>query len=180
MSILVVWVVIPSSSSGARYLRGGQHRLKGTVAEPAQRKPPPHCEDWPASPRASTARPPGTGHSPKRDDFGGHRLRRHPVGACQSKIGCNRDPRSGGRQAPRSDRVTERRESCGRIRGGSQIGSCQGLTYLHAAFVSHEQVGHLQISAGEQRAAGQHRPSGTAPAIPALPQGSQAAAEPRS
>ena len=29
----------------------------------------------------------------------------------------------------------------------------QQLTYLHAAFVSHEQVGHLQISAGEERVA---------------------------
>lgn len=39
---------------------------------------------------------PSTSHSPKRDDFGGHGLWRHPIGACQSKISCNRDLGSGG------------------------------------------------------------------------------------
>lgn len=122
---------------------------------------------------------PGAGHSPERDDFGGHRLWRHPIGACQSKISCNRDSRSRERQAPCSNCVTERRESCRHICGRSQIGSCQGLTYLHTAFVSHEQVGHLQIPVRKQRAAGQHCPSGTASPIPVLPQGSQAATKPQ-
>lgn len=121
---------------------------------------------------------PGTGHSPERDNFGGHRLWRHPIGACQSKISCNRDSRSRERQAPRSNCVTERRESCRHIRGRSQTGSCQGLTYLHTAFVSHEQVGHLQIPVRKQRAAGQHCPSGTSPIL-MLPQGSQAATKPQ-
>lgn len=93
---------------------------------------------------------PGAGHSPERDNFGGHRLWRHPIGACQSKISCNRDSRSRERQASRSNCVTERRESCGHIYGRSQIGSCQGLTYLHTAFISHEQVGHLQIPVRKQ------------------------------
>lgn len=81
MSMLVLWVVMPSSSSGARYLRRGH-----LVALPA-----------PARPAGRTR--PGTSHSPQSHHFGGHGLGGHPVGACQAKIGCNRGAQSGGSPA---------------------------------------------------------------------------------
>jgi len=55
------------------------------------------CEGSPRRIAPSQRSPP----SPERDDFGGHRLRRHPVGARQSKVGCDRDSRSGERKTPR-------------------------------------------------------------------------------
>lgn len=85
MSMLVVCVVIPSSSSGARYLRGGRRRLEGTARGLACVAPSRHEAQ----------------HSPESDDFGGHGLGRHPVGAGQAEIGCNKSRGEAGGAAPR-------------------------------------------------------------------------------
>lgn len=91
MSMLVVWVVIPSSSSGARYLHRGH-----SVAELAQT-----CPTGRTQPSTSTS------HSPQSHHFGGHGLRGHPIGACQAKISCNREPQSRGSPALSSSHGTE-------------------------------------------------------------------------
>lgn len=49
------------------------------------------------------------------------------------------------RRTVSSSRVTGRSERCGHSHH-----SCRGLTDLHTALVSHEQVGHLQIPGGER------------------------------
>lgn len=79
--MLVVWVVIPSSSSGARYLHRGH-----LVAEPARARPAGRTH-------------PSTSHSPQSHHLGGHGLGGHPVGACQAEISCNRESQSGGSPA---------------------------------------------------------------------------------
>lgn len=73
MSMLVVWVVMPSSSSGARYLCRGHSVLELARACPAGETHP------------------SPSHSPQSHHFGGHGLRGHPVGACQAEISCNRE-----------------------------------------------------------------------------------------